>query len=46
MFLVNDAVANQDPKFTVTGAKFDAPVITLSTQDNPKLPEQLKSGFK
>ena len=30
----------------LTGTKFYAPVATLSTQDNVKLLEQLKPGFK
>ena len=32
--------------FAITDAKFYVPVVTLSTQDNGKLFEQLKSGFK
>ena len=32
--------------FAVTDTKLYAPVITLSTQDNEKLMQQLKSGFK
>ena len=30
----------------MTDTKLYVPVVTLSTQDNPKLREQLKSGFK
>ena len=30
----------------ITGAKRHVPAVTLSTQDNKKLLEQLKSGFK
>ena len=33
-------------KFTTTHTKFYVPVVTLSTQDNAKLLDQLKSGFK
>ena len=33
-------------KFEITETKFYAPVLTLSTQDNAKLIQQLKSGFK
>ena len=40
------AVANQDPTFSITDTKLYVPVVTLSTQDNTKLLEQLKSGFK
>ena len=34
------------PTFTITDAKLYVPVVTSSTQDNAKLLEQLKSGFK
>ena len=33
-------------KFTITETKLYVPVVTLSTQDNAKLLQQLKSGFK
>ena len=33
-------------KFQITETKLYVPVATLSTQDNPKLLQQLKSGFK
>ena len=33
-------------KFKITDTKLYVPVITLSTQDNSKLLQQLKSGFK
>ena len=39
-------VANQNLSFEITEAKVFVPVITLSTQDNAKLLQQLKSGFK
>ena len=39
-------VANQDAKFSTTDTKLYVPVVTLSTQDNEKLLQQLKSGFK
>ena len=32
--------------FTVTDTKLYVPVVTLSTEDNAKLVQQLKSGFK
>ena len=32
--------------FTITDTKFYVPVVTLSTQDNAKLLQQLKYGFK
>ena len=33
-------------KFAITGTKLYVPVVTLSTKDNEKLLQQLKSGFK
>ena len=39
-------VANQGATFLITDTKLYVPVVTLSTQDNAKLLEQLKSGFK
>ena len=35
-----------EAKFAITQTKLYVPVITLSTQDNAKLLQQLKSGFK
>ena len=39
-------INGQEPTFTITDTKLYAHVETLSTQDNAKLLEQLKSGFK
>ena len=39
-------VANEVITFSITDTKLYFPVVTLSTEDNPKLLEQLKSGFK
>ena len=33
-------------KFAITETRLDVPVVTLSTQDNAKLLQKLKSGFK
>ena len=33
-------------RFAITDTKLYIPVVTLSTQDNAKLLQQLKSGFK
>ena len=33
-------------KFSITETKLYVPVVTLSTKDNEKLLQQLKSGFK
>ena len=38
--------ATGETKFTITETKLYVPVVTLSTQDNAKLLQQLKSGFK
>ena len=35
-----------ETKFAITDTKVYVPVVTLSTQDNAKLLEQLRSGFK
>ena len=39
-------VKNQGPTFSIIDTKPYVAVVTLSTQDNGKLLEQLKSGFK
>ena len=39
-------VANQVTTFLITNTKLYGRVVTLSTQDNINLLEQLKSGFK
>ena len=41
--ITNSIVAGS---FAITDTKLYAPVVTLSTQDKPKLLEQLQSGFK
>ena len=38
--------ATGETKFKITETKLYVPVVTLSTQDNAKLLQQLKSGFK
>ena len=38
--------ATGERKFKITETKLYVPVVTLSTQDNAKLLQQLKSGFK
>ena len=38
--------ANGEAKFKITETKLYIPVVTLSTQDNAKFLQQLKSGFK
>ena len=41
-----NAAANQAVPFEITDTKLHVPVVTLSTQDNAKLLQQSKSGFK
>ena len=43
--VTSNTVANQETKFAITDTKLYVPVVTLSTQDNAKLLQQLKSGF-
>ena len=40
------ALAAQATTFRITDTKLYVPVVTLSTQDNAKLFEQLKAGFR
>ena len=44
--VVATAVVDQSATFSETDTKLYIPVVTLSTQDNSKLLQQLKSGFK
>ena len=44
--IVSTAAANQNATFAITDTKLYVPVVTLSTQDNSKLLQQLKSCFK
>ena len=39
-------IANQAATFAITDTKLYVPVVTLSTQENTKFLQQLKSGFK
>ena len=45
-FVMSNAAANQATTFAINDAKRYAPVVILSTQNNGKLSQQLKSGFK
>ena len=44
--IVSTNVANENATFPITDTKLYVPVVTISTQDNAKLLQQLKSGFK
>ena len=45
-FIIGDAIADQEPTFTITDTKLYVSIETPLTQDNEKLLQQLKSGFK
>ena len=44
--IVSTNIANQNATFAITNTGLHVPVVTLSTQENAKLLQQLKSGFK
>ena len=44
--IVSTNVANQRATFLITDTKLYFPVVTLSTKDNAKLLQELKSSFK
>ena len=44
--ILSDTNANQAATFAITDTKAYVPVPTLSTQNNTKLLQELKSGFK
>ena len=44
--VISNGAANQNTTFAITDTKLYVPVVTLSTQDNAKLLQQLKSEFK
>ena len=44
--LISTGVPNQAATFAITDTKLYVPVVTLSTQENTKFFQQLKSGFK
>ena len=44
--LIATAIQNQAASFEITDTKLYVPVVTLSTQENTKFFQQLKSGFK
>ena len=45
-YVISNAAANQETTFAITNKKIYVLVVTLSTQNNAKLLQQLKSGFK
>ena len=45
-FILADFADGQVPTFAITDTKLYFPLVTLSTKDNTKLLQQLKSGFE
>ena len=45
-FLIATKIPNQNATFAITDTKLYIPVVTLSTQENTKFLQHLKSGFK
>ena len=45
-FLIATNILNQNATFAITNTNLYVPVVTLSTQENTKFLQQLKSGFK
>ena len=44
--LISTNIPNQNATFAITDTKLYVPIVTLSTQENTKFLQQLKSGFK
>ena len=44
--VISSSNQNRVPTFAITDTKLYVPVVTLSTQENTKFLQQLKSGFK
>ena len=42
----SNSAKNQATSFAITDTKLNVPIVTLSSGDNRKLLQQLKSGFK
>ena len=44
--IIDDSVNNQEPTFALTDAKRYVPIVTLSTEGNVKLLQQVISGYR
>ena len=44
--VISSVDANQTTKFAITDTRIYVPIVTLLTQDNAKLLQQLKSRFE
>ena len=45
-FILAVTVDNQEPRYAITDAKLYVAVLTFLAQDNTRLLQQLKAGFK
>ena len=45
-YIISNAATNQAATSAITDTKLLVPVVTVSTQDNVKLLQQLKLGFR
>ena len=45
-FVIDNPIVGKEPTFTITYTTLYIPITALSTHDNAKLLEQLKSGCK
>ena len=45
-FIINNPIAGRQQTFAMADTKIYVPVVILSTQDNAKILQQLKSVFK
>ena len=45
-FIIDNPIANQETTFKISDTKLHVPFVTLSTQNNGELLQQLKSSFK
>ena len=45
-FIIAGTADSQEPTYAITDTRLYVPVVTLSAQDNAKLLQQLKTGFK
>ena len=44
--IIDDPIFNYVPTIAITNANLYIPVVTLTTEDNAKLLQQVKLGFK
>ena len=44
--IISTNIANENPRFIITETNFYVPAVTLSTENDTKFLQQLKSDFK